>query len=215
MTSMKKQPRAISSSVSSVLALVFSASAAAQVPPPPGPASPVPPPPPPAASPEAPNTGAATDDLLVGGNPDVATEPSSPTVATEGSLALEGEVSGAAVDGEVNADGATAEADATKASAAAGEAATSDAETALRAQLLRNQSSLRGSTGLLRVHSASSAPAGTFRFGLLTSYMSATGFLCPQCEDANGGDPSVEDDMSRVGVHALLNATVLPFLEAY
>lgn len=210
---MKKQPRVVSSSVTSVLALVFSANAAAQVPPPPGPASPVPSPPPPAAPLEpTPNTGAATDDLLAGGNPDVAAEPSSPTAATEASLALGAD--GADVDGELSVDGATDEADGADVATTV-EAATSDAEAALRARLLRNQSSLRGSTGLLRVHSAGSAPAGTFRFGLLTSYMSSTGFLCPQCEDANGGDPSVEDEMSRVGVHAQLNATVLPFLEAY
>src|SRR5690606_29898333 len=110
MTSMKKQPRVISSSVTSVLALVFSANAAAQVPPPPGPASPVPSPPPPAAPLEpTPNTGAATDDLLAGGNPDVAAEPSSPTAATEASLALGAD--GADVDGELSVDGATDEAD--------------------------------------------------------------------------------------------------------
>lgn len=220
------------SSVPGLLALLIGTHAAAQVPPPPGPASPVPPPPPAAppapASGSAPNTGAATGDLLTGGNPDVAPAQGSPTgtssdAAVSGSLALEGQASpedvgGSAATGEAADTGAEAEPSSEAARATGADNAdvvTTDAEAALRAQMLRNQSSLRGSTGLLRVHSASSGPQGTFRFGLMTSYMSTTGFLCPQCEDREGGDPSIEDDVSRVGVHAQLSATVLPFLEAY
>src|SRR5690606_34931390 len=70
-------------------------------------------------------------------------------------------------------------------------------------------------TGLLRVPGAGSAPVGTIRFGLLGSYMTATGFLCPHCEALDGGDPSFEDDMRRATAHLQLSATVLPFMEAY
>lgn len=219
-----KKSRVVSSSVSGVLALMVSAHAAAQVPPPPGPANPVPPPPPPAApvapAPAAPDTGAATTDLLAGGNPDVADAPttSSPEAATgnaAGSVQVGGEAS-AATDGDVKADG---EGDVTAKGKPAGDSEaltpTTDAESALRTEQLRNQVSLRGSTGLLRVHSPTSGPVGTFRFGLLTSYMSATGFLCPQCESPSGDDPSQEDEVSRTGVHGQLSVTPLPFLEAY
>jgi outer membrane protein OmpA-like peptidoglycan-associated protein len=167
---------------------------------------------------------------LTGGNPDVANPdvanpsssdaaPSSAAGSVEagGSLAIEGQAANDDAGGSATAtsDGVNdGETEAGPDDTSADEA-TTDEQAALRAQMLRNQNSLRGSTGLLRVHSASSGPQGTFRVSFLGSYMSATGFLCPQCEDRDGGDPSLEDEMSRQGVHAQLSATVLPFLEAY
>lgn len=217
------KPRVILSSVPGVLALVMSSHAIAQVPPPPPPAAPLPPPPP--AAPSAgsggvgANTGAATADLVQGGNPDVAS--AAPPAAA-----------GATASGQVSAETASASTVASEQAAAvaedpnelppeaategqAVEPAPSTEEDEQRARQMRSHSALRGSTGLLRVHTAGSAPEGTFRFGLLTSYMSATGFLCPQCETADGSDPSQEDEVSRVGAHVQLSATVLPFLEAY
>lgn len=159
--------------------------------------------------------------MLAGGNPDVAgaASPSSPdTTTASASGGVQADVSTKG-DSTVATDGATqanaqpeskAEPDNTESALP-----TSDAESTLRAEQLRNQVSLRGSTGLLRVHSPTSGPVGTFRFGLLTSYMSATGFLCPQCESSSGDDPSQEDEVSRTGVHGQLSVTPLPFLEAY
>lgn len=90
-----------------------------------------------------------------------------------------------------------------------------DPETKQRLWRLRDHSSIRGSTGILRTQYAGSAPVGTFRFGLLSSYYGGTGYLCPQCEAPNGGRADVEDEVSRVGAHVQLSATPLEFLEAY
>jgi outer membrane protein OmpA-like peptidoglycan-associated protein len=123
------------------------------------------------------------------------------------------------VEGKASKGKSTPQRDAAPVGQAAGEGATSvsvspkDEEE--RAMRLRSQVGLRGSTGLLRLQGASSAPEGTFRVGYLGSYMTTTGFLCPQCEALDGGDPSVEDDVSRVTANVQLNATVLPYLEAY
>ncbi len=219
---MKKQPRVILSSVPGVLALILGTPVLAQVPPPPGPASPVPPPPPPAPPAATPDTGAASGDLLQGGNPDLANEPPAPessdgNVGTAGGTTANSQpATGAQASGTAGVAAASDGSALTTESTTAGAATVSpDAESRERARQLRAQSSLRGSTGLLRVHSAGSAPEGTFRFGLLGSYMTATGFLCPQCEALDGGDPSLEDDVSRTTAHLQLSATLLPFLEAY
>jgi outer membrane protein OmpA-like peptidoglycan-associated protein len=201
------------------IAAFTEALALAQVPPPPGPAGPVPPPPPPAAP--MPSTGAASGDILQGVNPDVQGEVN----VAESVNAPAGEARVAASDrSAATADAAesTADTDAEEAAdvdadaeAAKASARRNNEEQEVRTRQLRNSSSLRGSTGLFRTHSASSGPVGSLRFGLLTSYMSSTGFLCPQCEAVDGGDPAREDDVSRVGWHVEVGATVLPFLEAY
>jgi hypothetical protein len=192
----------------------------AQVPPPPGAAGPVPPPPPPAAP--MPATGAASGDILQGVNPDVQLEANA-SAATD-SKATSAQSADKAEDvpserGESDASDdvgdSEQETDAEGNTAVTGNSGKLKEEQAIRAKLLHNAPSLRGSTGLFRMHAASSGPVGTFRFGLLTSYMSSTGFLCPQCEAVDGGDPAREDDVSRVGGHVQIGATVLPFLEAY
>ncbi len=90
-----------------------------------------------------------------------------------------------------------------------------DPNTKERLWQLRTQSGLRGSTGMFRTYYAGSAPVGTFRFGLLSSYYSGSGFLCPQCEAPDGGPADVKDDVSRVGAHVQLSVTPFEFLEAY
>lgn len=195
----------------------------AQVPPPPGPAAPVPPPPPPAA-PE-PTTGSAPSDILQGVNPDVqgnvGDEPDA-LLAERGESSERAANPDDAGDDDTNVAGDDADAldadgddDSDEVRAVKARARRRNAEQAQRSNLLRAAPSFRGSTGVFRLQSASSGPEGSFRFGLQTSYMTSTGFLCPQCEAPDGGDPAREDDVSRVGGHVQIGATVLPFLEAY
>ena len=143
-------------------------------------------------------------DILAGGNPDVADPEASAPAAAETAA---------------QADGAEQQASQAPDEPGAGTAqdARSDASRAkeLRQEALRRQSAYRASTGLFQTHSASSGPVGSFRFGILTSYMSSTGFLCPQCETFDGGPAFLEDDVSRVGAHVQLSVTPLPYLEAY
>jgi outer membrane protein OmpA-like peptidoglycan-associated protein len=90
-----------------------------------------------------------------------------------------------------------------------------EAESELRLRRLKHQVSLRGSTGLLRTHYAGSGPVGTFRFSVLGSYFSTEEFLCPQCDDPDGGPGSTPDEVSRVGAHVQLSATLFDWLEGY
>ena len=90
------------------------------------------------------------------------------------------------------------------------------AERERRRVSLRERMNLDGSTGLLRAASASSGAAGTFRFGLLSSYFAKSGFLCPPCEPLTPDeDSSIEDHAHSLGAHVLLSATPWEFLEAY
>lgn len=189
----------------------------AQVPPPPGPAQPLPPPPGPAqplppreqpepASPPVrepssnPLTGAAQGDVLRGANPEIA-ESDPPAVAEEAT-------------GD-SASGADATASASVEVGASSDELAAPEEPDARSRGLLRHGSLRASTGIFHTQDAGSGPEGTFRFGLLTSYMAASGFLCPQCETFDGGPGFLEDDMSRVSAHVQLSVTPLPFLEAY
>ncbi|HMJ11599.1 MAG TPA: carboxypeptidase regulatory-like domain-containing protein, partial [Polyangiaceae bacterium] len=80
---------------------------------------------------------------------------------------------------------------------------------------LRVQNSLSGSTGLLHLSEAGSGAAGTFRMSLVGSYFGGSEFLCSgsDCPTPGSGDLG-SDEVSRVGVHVGLSATLLPFLEA-
>ena len=80
---------------------------------------------------------------------------------------------------------------------------------------LRVQNSLYGSTGLLRIVEAGSGAPGTFRMSLLGSYFGGSDFLCngSDCPTPAGRDGS-SDEVSRVGVHIGLSATLTRFLEA-
>jgi outer membrane protein OmpA-like peptidoglycan-associated protein len=100
-------------------------------------------------------------------------------------------------------------------------AATMDPETERqwRRSTLTIQNALTGSTGLLHTTYAGSGAPGTLRVGFLSSYYSGSGFLCPggDCNYNKSANPAGanDDEVSRIGAHLLMNATVLPFLEAY
>jgi len=87
-----------------------------------------------------------------------------------------------------------------------------------RADSLKLQNSISGSTGLLRVVHAGSGAPGTFRFSLLGSYFSGSGVLCNSrsiCPSFNGDDPSRPDQLNAATAKLGISATVLPFLEVY
>ena len=82
-----------------------------------------------------------------------------------------------------------------------------------RAATLAEHANFNGSIGLLRTAYAGSGAPGTFRVGFLADLFSSSGFLC------NKGTPceptSADDSASHVGGWFTVNATPLPFLEAY
>ena len=95
------------------------------------------------------------------------------------------------------------------------------------------QVNLSGSTGLLHSAYAGSGPAGTWRVGFLSDFFTAGGFLCRPGDPASGPNAANPmgidkrcalpsgvisnnaDSTSRVGGTFVINATPLPFLEAY
>lgn len=79
----------------------------------------------------------------------------------------------------------------------------------------KTQSAYNGSTGLLRTHFAGSGPVGTFRVGVLGSWLTTERFLCPQCVIIDGGDPTLPDEVTRMAYSAQFSATLYDFLEAY
>lgn len=85
-------------------------------------------------------------------------------------------------------------------------------EWARRDANLHEMLTVSGSTGLLRVANATSAPVGTFRLQVLWDYFSATGFLC------KGSTPCTtqrEDEANHFGATFAASATVTRFLEGY
>jgi outer membrane protein OmpA-like peptidoglycan-associated protein len=84
---------------------------------------------------------------------------------------------------------------------------------AARALALGMGNTLLGPSGLLHVISADSGDAGTVRISLMGSYFSGKGFLCPNCETANG-NLFTRPDTVRVSTQRLqLSVTPLDFLE--
>lgn len=88
-------------------------------------------------------------------------------------------------------------------------------DTERRHELLHAQSTLQGSTGLIRVQSADSGAAGTFRVSMAGSYFSGSGFLCGECTDAAGVGLTGKDDVSQIGTNLRLSATPFRFLEGF
>ena len=80
------------------------------------------------------------------------------------------------------------------------------------------QNNLSASTGLLHTSYAGSGAPGSLRVGFITSYFSGSGFLCPsgKCNyvQPNNPNPGKDDEVTRIGAHLSMNATLLPFLEA-
>jgi outer membrane protein OmpA-like peptidoglycan-associated protein len=127
---------------------------------------------------------------------------------------------GAAVAGSgsvsLGADGAEAAGSATLGDAEGeGAVETSAAEREYRLESLKIQNGIDASTGLFRLYSADSGAVGTFRFSLITSYFSGSGFLCPTCADPNGGPGDASDDATHIGGDVGISATPFSFLEAY
>ncbi|HEX7668544.1 MAG TPA: carboxypeptidase-like regulatory domain-containing protein, partial [Polyangiaceae bacterium] len=87
---------------------------------------------------------------------------------------------------------------------------------AYRRESLKEENTLDASTGLLRVQAASTGAPGTFRFSLISSYFSGSGFLCGLCADPNGGRAGEKPDKAtHIGGHVGISATPMSFLEAY
>lgn len=85
-------------------------------------------------------------------------------------------------------------------------------EHAVRRAELHQGTTLGGSTGLLRVASAHSAPVGTFRVQALWDYSSGSSFLC---NDKSVCATQKSDKFRRFGTNFSGSATVASFLEAY
>jgi hypothetical protein len=81
------------------------------------------------------------------------------------------------------------------------------------------QNNLSASTGLLHTSYAGSGATGSLRVGFITSYFTGTGFLCSggKCNYNLATNPqgNSDDEVTRIGAHLSMNATPLPFLEAY
>ena len=98
---------------------------------------------------------------------------------------------------------------------------TEDAKWKERELSLINQTSLNGSTGLLRSHFAGSGVDGTFRVGFMFDWFTSSGFLCDPADSTAAGVPitcsgaNQEDEASHVGGFFSLSATPFSFLEAY
>lgn len=73
---------------------------------------------------------------------------------------------------------------------------------------------LSGSTGLLRVANATSAPAGTFRVQVLWDYFSGSSFLCDEGTTSKCTTHK-NDEASHFGATFAASATVTNFLEGY
>ena len=96
-----------------------------------------------------------------------------------------------------------------------------DEEWAKRIQSLSEQPNLFGSTGGLRLSTAGSGAAGTFRTSFLIDWFTAGGFLCNKSNSTPAGVPVTcsrtdkSDDASHVGAYFTLNVTPFSFLEAF
>ncbi len=95
---------------------------------------------------------------------------------------------------------------------AAAEPEESDADR--RTRMLPRFSTLDGSIGLLHTSSAQLGAAGSFRFGLMGEYASATGFLRPS-DLAGTAFVGGEDDARHVGGTLTLSYSPLDFLEIF
>jgi outer membrane protein OmpA-like peptidoglycan-associated protein len=83
---------------------------------------------------------------------------------------------------------------------------------------LHIQNNLSASTGLLHLSEAGSGAPGTFRVSLITSYYKGSDFLCDggpnSCPNPAGG-ANRGDEVTRLGAHLGINATLVSFLEGY
>lgn len=87
-----------------------------------------------------------------------------------------------------------------------------------RRDSLQLHAGVSGSTGMLRVSQAGSGAPGTFRFALMASIFSGSGVLCNSstpCPSVRGEATTNSDELDLSTSHAVISATILPFLEGY
>jgi outer membrane protein OmpA-like peptidoglycan-associated protein len=99
-----------------------------------------------------------------------------------------------------------------KGSAPAAAPASADDDYAYRLAANTEMTTISGSTGLLRVANATSAPVGTFRLQVLWDYFSASSFLC---NSATPCRTHQNDSVSHFGSVFTASATLFSFLEGY
>lgn len=167
-----------------------------------------------------------------GGQPAPGTEPApAPTAPTPapGAAPGWGAPAGGAPAGDPNAAGASGSASwslgsgfqsSGQATGAGGGELDPETERQWRRTSLMIQNNLAASTGLLHTSYAGSGAPGSLRVGFITSYFTGTGFLCEggRCNYNTSNNPAgatADDEVTRIGAHLSMNATLLPFLEAY
>lgn len=167
-----------------------------------------------------------------GGQPAPGTEPApAPTAPTPapGAQPGWGAPAGGAPAGDPNAAGASGSASwslgsgfqsSGQATGAGGGELDPETERQWRRTSLMIQNNLAASTGLLHTSYAGSGAPGSLRVGFITSYFTGTGFLCEggRCNYNTSNNPAgatADDEVTRIGAHLSMNATLLPFLEAY
>jgi outer membrane protein OmpA-like peptidoglycan-associated protein len=77
------------------------------------------------------------------------------------------------------------------------------------------QNTLGATSGLLRTVAADADAAGTFRFSVIGSYFTGSGFLCPTCALPDGTVREGSDDVVQIGSRLGLSFTPVDFLEGY
>lgn len=94
-----------------------------------------------------------------------------------------------------------------------------DAETERewRRSSLQIQNALTASTGLLHTTYAGSGAPGTLRVSFISSYFKKTGYLCKSgdCNFQTPPEGTSDDEVTKIGAHLAMNATLASFLEAY
>src|SRR5262245_31844324 len=114
------------------------------------------------------------------------------------------DASGADEKGSVTAGGSA------EASATASVSAPNLGESDSKDRGLWQQSTMNGPTGLVRTVAGDSGAAGTFRLGVMATYFSGSGFLCPKCQLPDYSLVTTgEDDVSQVALRTLLSVTPL------
>ncbi len=105
----------------------------------------------------------------------------------------------------------------TNATATGGGEMDAETERQWRHTSLQIQNALSASTGLLHTTYAGSGAPGTLRVSFISSYFKKTGFLCKggDCNYQAPPDGTNDDEVTKIGAHLGMNATLASFLEAY
>jgi outer membrane protein OmpA-like peptidoglycan-associated protein len=84
-----------------------------------------------------------------------------------------------------------------------------------RARSLEVHNSISGSTGLLRILTAESGAAGTFRLHLMADWFTKSSFLCSADHQCPIAPYTSADSASRIGSSIGMSVTLLDYLEAF